>query len=105
MLIDGRYEEVYSDPSFTKAVQFSVRTGDWQAILREHPADILILSNDYYSPSDFSYLKNWQPVYHDYVSYVLLPKERIKKLYIHPDYQNPKYFKEDFAKHIKINPC
>ena len=105
VLIDGRYEEVYSDPSFTKAVQFSVRTGDWQAILREYPADILILSNDYYSPSDFSYLTNWQPVYHDYVSYVLLPKERIKTLYIHPDYQNPKYFKEDFAKHIKINPC
>ncbi|PKN53238.1 MAG: hypothetical protein CVU55_03240 [Deltaproteobacteria bacterium HGW-Deltaproteobacteria-13] len=103
VLIDGRYEEVYPDVVYDAAMQFSEHQGDWRAILRDYHADVLVLSKRSYSPADVSNLTDWKLVYQDMSSVVLLPKDKIKSLYIYPDYKNPTYFKEDFSKKVKLD--
>ncbi len=102
ILVDGRYEQVYPDDIYDMAIRFSEKKGDWQEILRNYPADILILSKATYSPSDVEGFKDWRLVYQDAVSAVLLPKDKIKSFYIYPDYTNPIYTKEDFSKNILL---
>ena len=103
VMIDGRYEEVYPDDLYRKAMQFSEHTGNWQEILREYPADILVLSKHNYSPADILMLRGWKPVYQDLCSVVLLPESRMKLFYIYPDYHNPLYSKEDLSRKISAD--
>jgi len=102
ILVDGRYEQVYPDDLYDMAIRFSQKNGDWQEILRNYPADILILSKATYSPSDVEGLKDWKLVYQDAVSAVVLPKDKVKSFYIYPDYTNPIYTKEDFSRNILL---
>jgi hypothetical protein len=103
VLIDGRYEEVYPNAVFDAAMQFSVRKGDWQEILRNFHADVLVLPKSNYSPADVSTLMDWKLVYQDAASVVLLPKNKLRPFYIYPDYRNPLYFKEDLSRKIKLD--
>lgn len=100
VLIDGRYEQVYSNAVYNMAIQFSEKKGDWQAILRNYRADVLVLSKANYSQEDILRFKDWSLVYDDTVSAVLLPRNKIKSFYIYPDYTNPVYLREDYAKKI-----
>lgn len=100
VLIDGRYEQVYPNDLYHMAIQLSEKKGDWQEVLRNYHTDVLILSKANYAPADLVSFKDWEPVYEDAVSVVLLPKGKIKSFYIYPDYTNPVYFKEDFSKKI-----
>jgi len=103
VLIDGRYEEVYPDNIYEAAMQFSEHKGDWQAILKKYKTDILILPKSKYSPADVLTLKDWQIVYQDISSVLLLPKDRVKPFYIYPDYKNPIYSKEDLSTNINLH--
>lgn len=103
VLIDGRYEEVYSNNLFNKAMQLSQHEGDWQEILKDYHTDILVLSKRKYTPSDISTLTDWKLVYQDMSSVVLLPKEKFKPDYVYPDYKNPIYWTEDFSKKVDLN--
>jgi len=103
VLIDGRYEEVYSHAVFDVAMQFSLRKGDWQEILRNYHADVLVLPKSNYSPADVSTLMDWKLVYQDAASVVLLPKNKLRPFYIYPDYRNPLYLKEDLSRKIKLD--
>lgn len=103
VLIDGRYEEVYSHDIYETAMQFSEHKGDWQKILKDYKTDALILPKNKYSPSDVLNLADWKPVYQDISSVLLLPKDKIKSFYIYPDYKNPIYTKEDFSNNINFD--
>jgi hypothetical protein len=100
VLIDGRYEEVYSDDLYDSAMQFSENKGDVREILNKYKTDILILSKRKYAPSDLLYFTDWKPVYEDLSSVLLLPKDKIKDFYMYPDYKNPIYYKEDLSRII-----
>jgi hypothetical protein len=103
VLIDGRYEEVYSNNLFNKAMRLSQHEEDWQEILKDYHTDILVVSKRKYTPSDISTLTDWKLVYQDMSSVVLLPKDKFKLVYIYPDYKNPIYWTEDFSKKVDLN--
>lgn len=102
ILIDGRYEEVYADDIYEKAMRFSENRGDWQSVIRQYRTDIIVLPKDKYSPADVLNLPGWEIVYQDACSVLLLPGDKIKPYYIYPDYQSPLYLKEDLSKKIAI---
>lgn len=102
IMIDGRYEQVYSDDVFDVAIRFSENKGDWQEALRKYSTDILVLFKTRHTPDDVLKLHGWQAVYDDMSSIVLLRKNNIKPFYIYPDYSNPIYAKEDLSR--IINP-
>ena len=99
-MIDGRYEEVFPTDVFDIAIRFAVRQGDWREALRRFPTDIVVLPKSAYTQADLSLLPSWKPVYQDFVSVVLLPRERSSGPYTRPDYQDPAYAREDLAKTI-----
>lgn len=103
VLIDGRYEEVYSNAVYAKAMQFSEHEKNWQEVLKEYHSDILVLPKRIYSRSDVLSLTDWKFVYMDEVSILLLPKNKLKPAYVHPNYNNPLYWKEDLSKEVPLN--
>lgn len=103
VLIDGRYEEVYSNDVYAKAMQFSEHEKNWQEVLKEYHSDILVLPKFVYSRSDALSLTDWEIVYLDEVSALLLPKRKIKHSYIYPNYKDPIYWKEDLSKEIPLD--
>jgi len=102
VLIDGRYEEVYPLDAAGPAMQFSQHEGDWQAVLRNYHADVIVLPKGKYPLADIEKLTDWKLVYQDKSSVLLLPKDRLNFFYLYPDYKNPIYSKEDLSKKINI---
>jgi len=103
VLIDGRYEEVYSNAVYAKAMQFSEHEKNWQEVLKEYHTDIVVLPKGVYTRSDALSLTDWEIVYIDEVSVLLLPKNKMKPFYFYIDYKNPLYWKEDLSKIIPLN--
>lgn len=103
VLIDGRYEEVYPDEIFHMARNFSENKGNGHEILKKYKADVLVLSKNKYSPEDVLLFTDWKLVYQDVSSILLLPSERIKPLYVYPDYHHPAYLKENLSKKANLN--
>ncbi len=103
VLIDGRYEEVYSNDIYLPAMQCLENKGSCHDLLTKYNTDILVLSKNTFSPDDVLSFSNWGIVYQDVSSVVLLPKNRIKSVYIYPDGQNPAYLKEDLSRIIPLN--
>jgi hypothetical protein len=99
-MIDGRYEEVYPQNIYLMAMQLSEHTVNWRDILIKYPADILVLPKDRYAPADMTALSDWQIVYTDFASVVLLPKARVSERYIYPTIMSLFNFKEDLSKTI-----
>ena len=102
IMLDGRYEEVFPNDVFDLAMRFAVRQGDWQEVLRRFPTDVVILPKTYYTRADLALLADWRPVYQDYVSVLLLPRDRIPATYVRPDYEDPAYATEDLSKPIAV---
>jgi hypothetical protein len=48
-------------------------------------------------------LPGWDLAYQDFISVVLVPKDKIKLFNIVPDYKNPAYLKEDYSRQIRLN--
>jgi hypothetical protein len=103
VLIDGRYEEVYPDTVYNKAILFSEHKADWQAVLRDYHTDIIVLSKRKYSPSDIITLTDWKLVYQDTSSVLLLQKDKVKPVYVYPGNINLIYRTEDFSKKVNLN--
>ncbi len=102
VLIDGRYEEVYTNAVFDEAIQLSFKNGTWDEVVRKYNTDILVLPKQLFQPADLQKLPGWDLAYMDFVSVVLLPKEKLRSDFIKPDYTNPIYLTENFGKSIKI---
>jgi hypothetical protein len=102
VMIDGRYEEVFADDVFDVAIRFAVRHGDWREALGRFPPDIVVLPKTFYTQADLALLPEWRPVYQDFVSVVMLPRDRIAGPYTRPDFRDPAYGREDLAKPIAI---
>jgi hypothetical protein len=100
VMFDGRYEEVFPNDVFDLAMRFSERQGNWSEVLRRYPADIVVLPKSSYSQADLSLLAEWRPVYQDFVSVVLLPRDRPLASYVRPDFKNSAYSREDLSKPI-----
>lgn len=100
VMIDGRYEEVYPQDIYLMAMQLSEHTINWREILIKYPPDILVLPKNRYTPADLAALSDWQIVYTDIVSVVLLPKDRVSALYSYPDSATLFNWKEDLSKKI-----
>jgi hypothetical protein len=103
VLIDGRYEEVYPNDIYDEAMKLSEHEKDWQTPLRDFHTDVLVLPKSTYTLSDILRLTKWKAVYDDMVSVVLLPKDKIKDIYVYPNYNNPIYYKEDISRKINLN--
>jgi hypothetical protein len=103
ILIDGRYEEVYPDSVFNEAILFSEKKGKWYEVINKYHTDIVILPKNLYTPIDMQMLPGWDLAYQDFISVVLVPKDKIKLFNIVPDYKNPAYLKEDYSRQIRLN--
>ena len=102
VMLDGRYEEVFPDEVFDVAIRFAVRQGNWSEALSRFPTDIVVLPKTYYTQADLSLLPSWKPVYQDFVSVVLLPRDRSTGSFARPDYKDPAYSREDLSKTIAL---
>jgi len=98
VLIDGRYEEVYSPEIYEMAMQFSEHSANWQEVLQKYQTDIIVLPKNNYRPSDVQTLKDWEIVYQDIVSAVLVRKSTIQPFYSFPDPYDQNLWKENYAK-------
>jgi len=61
------------------------------------------LPKNLYTPIDMQMLPGWDLAYQDFISVVLVPKDKIKLFNIVPDYKNPAYLKEDYSRQIRLN--
>jgi hypothetical protein len=104
VMLDGRYEEVYPDDVFDLAIRFAVRKDAWWEALTRFPTDIVVLPKFFYSRMDLAHLPGWRPVYEDFVSVVLLPRDKLAASYLRPDFTDPAYAKEDMAKPVVLAP-
>ena len=104
VMLDGRYEEVYPDDVFDVAIRFAVRKDSWWEALTRFPTDIVVLPKYFYSRMDLAQLPDWRPVYEDFVSVVLLPRDKLAGAYLRPDFRDPAYSREDLAKPVLIAP-
>jgi hypothetical protein len=102
VLIDGRYEEVYSDSVFRETTLFSMKQGAWPRVLHKYPPDVIIVPKWLYQPVDLQNIPDWDLAYQDFVSVVLLPKDKIRSDFINPDYKNPAYLKENYSRQIPL---
>jgi hypothetical protein len=98
VMVDGRYEEVYPDEVFQVAIRFAVRQGDWWEALARFPTDIVVLPKAFYAARDLAHLPEWQPVYEDPVSVVLLPRDKLAESYVRPNFRDPAFGHEDLGK-------
>jgi len=115
--IDGRYEEVYQGDLFDMAADFSgspdtnwglykkyqSNAVNWKQFIDKYHTDIIILPKSPLTQEKIEKLKKWKVVYFDYISMVLLPKKNAGKLFLSPDYSNPIYWNENFAKNIDLD--
>jgi len=102
VMIDGRYEEVYPDDVFQIAIRFAVKDGPWWEALNRYHTDIVVLPKFYYNRWDLAQLPDWQPVYDDFVSVVLLPRDKLAESYVRPKFRNPEYSRENLAKPVDL---
>ena len=103
VLIDGRYEEVYPNDMYIKALIYSEHLNEsWPRFLDIFHTDIIVAPKNVYRKEDFNRLTDWQIVYTDMVSMVLLPKNKIKDTYIYPNFNNTVYWYEDLSKHVNL---
>lgn len=102
VLVDGRYEEVYTNAVFDDAIQLSFKSGTWDEVVRKYSTDILVLPKQLFQPADLQKLPGWDLAYMDFVSVVLLPKDKLRTDFIKPDYNNLIYLTENFAKKIML---
>lgn len=100
VMFDGRYEEVFPNDVFDLAMRFSVRQGDWSEVIRRYHTDIVVLPKSSYTQADLPLFPEWKPVYQDFVSVVLLPRDRPARSYVRPDFKDPAYSREDLSKPI-----
>ncbi|EKE02823.1 MAG: hypothetical protein ACD_20C00328G0016 [uncultured bacterium] len=104
VLIDGRSEEVYPQNIIDITAVFSEKLNhNWVDVINKLHADIIVLPKRAYYPMDFLALPDWQIVYEDAISVLLLPKSKSKDLYVKPNFNNPVYWKEDLSKHVNLN--
>jgi hypothetical protein len=104
VLIDGRYEEVYPDEVFRSAVRFSEKQEGWREVLKRFPTDVVVLPKANYRLQDLSLLPDWRPVYQDFVSVVLLPRDGHAGPFTSPDYTDGVYGRENLSKQIAVGP-
>jgi hypothetical protein len=102
VLVDGRYEDVYPDDVFSIAMRFSQKKERWWEALARFHTDVVVLPKNAYTQTDLSLLPDWKPVYQDFVSVVLLPRDKPAGSFAYPDYRNPAYSNEDLSKHIEL---
>jgi hypothetical protein len=68
--IDGRRETVYSDESYRQSLDFARGTGDWDALLRTAPTDLVLVPMGSPTANLLSRTAKWVPLYKD--SYCVL---------------------------------
>jgi hypothetical protein len=102
VMIDGRYEEVYPDDVFDLAIRFAVRKDPWWEALTRFRTDIVVLPKAFYSRKDLAKIPDWRPVYEDFVSVVLLPRDRLAESYVRPDFRDTAYSREDLSKPVDL---
>jgi hypothetical protein len=104
VFIDGRYEEVYSNDLYITALKFSEHISyDWYRFLNYYHTDIVVAPKSAYDRNTLTNeLPSWQIVYEDAVSFLLLPKNKLKSSYTYPNFNNSIYWHEDFGKSIRL---
>jgi len=63
--IDGRRETVYSDESYRQSLDFARGTGDWDALLKTAPTDLVLAPIGSPTANLLSRTAGWVPLYHD----------------------------------------
>lgn len=88
VLIDGRYEEVYTPEAFDMAARFTIGGENWREALIKYHTDVIILPKRIYPPTIMREFLQWRPVYEDLISVVLVPAATTRSDYIIPDFRN-----------------
>jgi hypothetical protein len=63
--IDGRRETVYSELSYRQSLDFAHGTGDWDALLKTTPTDLVLARNGSPPATLMSEAHGWLPLYRD----------------------------------------
>lgn len=102
VLIDGRYEEVYTPEAFDVAARFTARGERWHEALTRYHTDVVILPKLIYPPATMRELLQWRPVYEDLISVVLVPATTARADYVIPDFRIDAV--GDLTKPVTITP-
>ena len=91
--MDGRYEEVYYDWTLEKLAKFELAEDNWDDILKEYPADVLMINKGVLVYSVLKNHKDWVVIFEGPVCGVFVRKENAKKDYLQPS-DNLKYYQD-----------
>ncbi len=99
IVMDGRYEEVYYPDLMDKLKNFHLVENDWYKVIREHPADVMVLEKKYPVFNKILNHPDWELVFDNNLSGVFVPKKKLKDKYIYPpasdNHYNDNLFKTD----------
>jgi hypothetical protein len=71
--IDGRRETVYPEKIYNQSWVFMLGLGDWDAILREGPADMALVGKKFQAFNLMSLKRDWRLVYEDPFAALFVP--------------------------------
>lgn len=80
--VDGRRETVYPEKIYNDSWAFMLGLGDWDAILKDGPADIVLVGKQFQAFNLMSLKRDWILVYEDSFAALFVPNrsEIIKKI-------------------------
>ncbi len=104
--MDGRYEEVYFDKEFDRLRLYEFAEKGWWTMLDDYGIDILMPNKTNLVYEVLKTDPNWEHIFDGRLCGIFVPKKKVKKSYIEPDYHIDYYrrtmFKSTtFGKKIK----
>jgi hypothetical protein len=89
VMVDGRRETVYSEDIYKQYLDFQAGTGDWEKLVRDHPADVALLDKKSVSANLLRLKPGWTSVYEDDVAVILTRRDSLSAEALRRTVANP----------------
>ncbi len=101
VVMDGRYEEVYSPDLLIQLKDFHLLQNDWYKIIRDYKTDVMIIEKKYPVYEKISAHPDWVKIFENNLSAVFVPAKNLKDKYLYPTPNDEYYIENIFKKDIK----
>lgn len=95
--MDGRYEEVYPNNVFTALRDFELAEENWNDIIKFFNTDILMPAKNVEIYEVLKHNPNWVHIFDGMLCGIFVKKEKVKPLYIEPEYDINYYRRTMFS--------
>ena len=82
--MDGRYEEVYPDSTYSDIYCFTNGKEGWEEVLEKYDNNLILIRKKSPIYLNMKMNKEWDIVYEDDISVLYLPRERAEQTWVLP---------------------